>query len=45
MKTLQKRIYGFGHDALHTTVRRLARRLNYDLLWKSYYSGVPRLDD
>jgi hypothetical protein len=45
MKSLQKRIYGFGHDALHTTVRRLARRLNYDLLWKSYYSGVPRLDD
>jgi hypothetical protein len=33
------------HDSVHRCVRAVARSLNYDIVWKTFYNGVPQLDE
>jgi hypothetical protein len=34
-----------AHDATHRAVRWAATRLGYEVLWPSYYNGLPRFDE
>lgn len=38
-------VYRALHGFTHQCVRTVARSLNYDILWRTFYNGVPHLDE
>jgi hypothetical protein len=39
------RAYRALHGFAHHCIRTVARSLNYDILWRTFYNGVPHLDE
>jgi Methyltransferase domain len=38
-------LYRTLHGFVHYCVRAIARSLNYDIVWRTFYNGVPHLDE
>jgi|tagenome__1003787_1003787.scaffolds.fasta_scaffold20955938_2 hypothetical protein len=45
MATADNRVRRAAHSAVHGAVRRAAKRLGYEVLWPTYYNGLPRFDE
>jgi hypothetical protein len=41
----RRQVRKIAHDAVHRTIRWAAGRLGYEVLWPSYYNGLPRFGE
>lgn len=41
----RSRAYAHAHASVHGSLRTAARSLNYDIVWRTFYNGIPHLEE